>query len=265
MTPRPVGVVTGGTSGIGQAIACELARRGHDIIVVGRNVDRLRDTLAVLRDVDADGRYVAAPLDVTSDSDMAELAALCDREFGRVDVLIASAGIGMAEGQGRRLPTATKDLPFEEWQAVLAVNLHGVFLCNTALLPRMIAQGGGTIVNIGSSTTPHGLRGQPLAPAYCASKFAMSEFSRQLADEVGEHGIAVSTVFPGSVETPLISDTLLDGPFGGSIAAHSFAGAVCDLIELGEAIELPDPHLLPMPTRPVVTGTRARGARLHRH
>lgn len=251
MTSHSVAVVTGGTSGIGQAIACALATRGDDVIIVGRNPVRLDATLGLLQQVNPKGRHRAAPLDVGSPEDMAALADICREEYGRVDVLVASAGVGQSDGS-RRLPPPSRDLPLEEWQAVLQVNLHGVFLSNTALLPLMQAQGTGTIINIGSSTTPNGLRGKPLAPAYCASKFAMAALTRSLAEEAAaeDSGVQISVVYPGSVATPLISDTLLDGPFGGSISAAHFATAVVQLIELGGEVSLPDPHLLPMPTRP---------------
>lgn len=250
MTSQSVAVVTGGTSGIGQAIACALAARGDDVIIVGRNPTRLQDTLSMLKAANPGGRHQAATLDVGRPEDMAALADLCRRDYGGVDILVASAGVGQSEG-GRRLPPATRDLPLDEWLAVLQVNLHGVFLSNTALLPLMQEQGGGTIINIGSSTTPNGLRGQPLAPAYCASKFAMSALTRSLAEEAAasDSGVQISVVYPGSVATPLISDTLLDGPFGGSISAEHFAAAVVQLIDLGQDVALPDPHLLPMPTR----------------
>ena len=249
MTRRLVGIVTGGSSGIGRAIARAMVMRDYDVIVVGRNPQKLDETLGELNDLNTSARCIAAPLNVGDPDDMASLANLCVAEFGGVDVLVASAGLGKTDGQGSRLPTATRDLPFAEWEAVMSVNLHGVFLSNTAVIPIMKQQGSGTIVNISSSTTPNGLRGQPLAPAYCASKFAMSQFTRELADEVAEDGISISAVFPGSVETPLISNTLLDSAFGGRISADSFAAAVMDIIDLGEAVELPDPHLLPMPTR----------------
>ncbi len=251
MTPHSVAVVTGGTSGIGQAVSRALAARGDDVIVVGRNAARLEETLDLLRKTHPDGRHHAAALNVGCPKDMATLAEICRQDYGRVDVLVASAGVGQSDGT-RRLPSPSRDLPLGEWQAVLQVNLHGVFLSNTALLPLMQEQGGGTIINVGSSTTPSGLRGQPLAPAYCASKFAMAALTRSLAEEAAaqDNGVRISVIYPGSVATPLISDTLLDGPFGGSISAEHFAAAVVQLIELGDEVSLPDPHLLPMPTRP---------------
>jgi NAD(P)-dependent dehydrogenase (short-subunit alcohol dehydrogenase family) len=244
--PR-VSVVTGGSSGIGRALAIALARRGDHVVVVGRNPERLSETREALSAV-GDGDALALRLDVGRPGDMAELTTTCAQRWGRVDVLIASAGIGAT---GRGLPPPTSRLPLAEWQAVVDVNLHGVFLSNTCLLPLIRARGGGAIINICSSTTPHGLRGQPLAPAYCATKFAVAAFSRALADDVAPDGISVSAIFPGSVETPLIANTMLDGPFGGSMSQDSFVHAVLGLLEQEQDIELPDPHILPMPRRRV--------------
>jgi len=145
------------------------------------------------------------------------------------------------------LPPRTRDLPLADWQAMIDVNLHGVFLANHAVLGLMRTAGDGDIVNIASSTTPHGLRGTPLAPAYCAAKFALAALGREMARELEPEGIRVRTVFPGSVDTPLIADTLLDGPFGGRMRVESFATALLGLIELGRDMVLPDPYLLPVP------------------
>lgn len=248
MSARAVSVVTGGTSGIGQALAIAFARRGDHVVVVGRNPERLAETARLLAEA-GPGRHLALSGDVGKPEDMTAMARACADHFGRVDVLVASAGIGASEGDARRLPPPTKDLALSEWQTVVDVNVHGVFLANMAVLPMMKAQGSGAIVNICSSTTPYGLRGRPLAPAYCATKFAMAAFTRALADDVAADGISVSAVYPGSVKTPLIENTMLDGPFGGSMSLDSFAQAVLGLIEMGGEMELPDPHVLPMPRR----------------
>ena len=244
MTEKPVSAVTGGTSGIGRAIALALARRGDHVIVLGRNRDRLESVLAEMRR-DGDGRHTARALDVADPADMEAFSDLCRSEYGRVDALIASAAIGRSDP--KRLPGPTRDLSLAEWEAVIRVNLHGVFLSNKAVLPLMKARGEGVIVNICSSTTPHGLRGRALAPAYSATKFAVAEYSRALAAEMAPHGVRVTAVYPGTVETPLIADTALGAPFGGTMTPESLAEAVLGLIELGGEAEIVDPHILPRP------------------
>lgn len=249
MTGRPVSVVTGATGGIGSAFARALAKLGHNVIMVGTSPEKLAATRASL----LPGPHLEAPLDVASPDDMNALTEMVQARYGRVDALVASAGIGRSRDRAGVLPCATKDLPLSEWNAVLDVNLTGAFLSNMAVLPLMRAAGRGRIVNIGSSTTPHGLRGRPLAPAYSASKFAMLHYTRALAAEVAPLGIQAIAILPGSVETPLVAGTLLDAPFGGKMDAENFASAVLHLMMLGEDIELPDPHILPMPT-PMRTG-----------
>jgi len=109
----------------------------------------------------------------------------------------------------------------------------------------MRAQGGGHIVNVCSSTTPHGLRGTPFGPAYCASKFGVVGFTEALAAEVASAGIRVQAIFPGPVTTPLVDQTLLARPFGGAISAEAFADAVVALLETPRDAMLIHPHVLP--------------------
>jgi len=246
MSDAPVSVVTGATSGIGRALATALAARGDLVVALGRNPGRLAETETLLAAAGPAPHRVLG-LDVASEPDMATLAGIL-ADLGRADLMIASAAVGRGLG-GHRVPPPTAELPLDHWQAMIDVNLNGVFLANRAVLPLMLAAGDGDIVNIGSSTTPRGLRGTALAPGYAATKFALAEYGRALADEIGPDGVRVRTIFPGPVETPLIADTLLDGPFGGRMSDESFTQALLGLIELGRDMALPDPHLLPVPRR----------------
>jgi 3-oxoacyl-[acyl-carrier protein] reductase len=237
-----VSAVVGGSRGIGRALAKRLAARGGHVVVVGRDRERVDATWRELVELGPDGRHMALSLDVASPQDMQRLAAVCSDEYGRVDLLVVSALTAGYEG----LPPATRDLPLAAWQRSLDVNLNGVFLANRAVLPMMLAQGEGEIVNVCSSTTPHGLAGRALAPAYSAAKFAVAEFSRMLAAEVANEGVRVTALFPGPVETPLIENTVLSALFGGRVGAENFADAVLGLIEAsGDAFAV-DPHILPM-------------------
>ncbi len=247
MNQPPVGVISGASSGIGRALALGHAERGGLVVGLGRNPDRLLQLKEDLRVANPEVEHLALQCDVSSPRDMDVLGQQL-ASIGRVDVLLACAVVGRAAGS-RALPPPTASLPLEDWQAMIDTNLNGVFLANKTVIPLMRAQGSGDIVNIGSSTTPRGLRGTALAPGYAATKFALAEMGRQLAAEVEADGIHVRTVFPGPVETPLIADTMLDREFGGRTSAKSFADAVFGLIELGRVMALPDPHLLPMPSR----------------
>ena len=237
-----VSVLVGGSRGIGRALARQLAIRGGDVVVVGRDPERLDRVLRELRDVGPEGRHASLALNIAIPGDMEALAAGCRQRYGRVDLLVVSALVAGYEG----LPPPTRDLSLAEWQRSIDVNLNGVFIANRALLPLMLDQGDGDIINVCSSTTPHGLCGKALAPAYSASKFAVAELSRVLASEVAGHGIRVQALFPGPVETPLIENTVLSANFGGRVDADNFAVAVLDLLIASRDAAVIDPHILPM-------------------
>ncbi len=240
--PDPVAIVTGGSSGIGQAVCMALASCSYRVLVVGRHSYRIQQTLSLLDGYD---RHRGQSLDVTQEEDMAQMAAAAIAAFGRIDLLVASAGVGRSADSDRLMPYPTTSLPLSEWQAVLKVNLNGIFLSNRAVLPQMLKQGSGHIINICSSTTPKGLRGEPYAPAYCASKFGVVGLTESLAQEVAPYGIRVQALFPGMVRTPMVAQTAIARRYGGNMSAAEFATTVLYL-----ANEAPDttsihPHMLP--------------------
>jgi 3-oxoacyl-[acyl-carrier protein] reductase len=245
MRPAHVSIIVGGSRGIGRAIAGALAARGGNVFVVGRSMARVHETVNELTALGF-GEHLGRVLDVADPNDMSEMAAVCAAKFGRVDLLVVSAAVSGYE-QIAQLPPQVLDLPLAAWRKAIDVNLHGVFLANRAVLPLMIRQGEGDILNIGSALTPHGMRGRALASAYSATKFALATFTQCLASEVSEHGVRVNTVFPGAVLTPLIEGTALAAPFGGHISPESFARAVVQLLEFPYDCIPSDPHILPMP------------------
>ena len=246
-------VVTGGSSGIGRAISVALAQRGLAVVVVGRTQSRIDETLAAMAQVHPAGAsadHIGLALDVSSPADMKQLSEVCAGRYEHVDALIASAGIGRASDTLSRLPKPTTQLTLSEWQSVIDVNLHGIYLSNMAVLPLMLAQGSGDILNVCSSTTPRGLRGRPMAQAYSASKFAVAAYTETLAKEVGDNGVRVSTIFPGPVRTSLIESTALHGPYGGCIEADDFAQQILGLLDLHPDSRVDQPHILPVPHFP---------------
>ncbi|WP_075220371.1 SDR family NAD(P)-dependent oxidoreductase [Acuticoccus yangtzensis] len=235
-----VALVTGATSGIGRTIALELARRGATVVGVGRDPARLAALKAELAAI-SDANHAAIAADVASEADMERVkAALAER--GGVEVCVASA---VAKIPG--FPPRTKDLSLADWNTQIDVNLNGVFLANKICIDMMLEQGDGDIVNIASSTTPDGLKGTPMAPAYCASKFAISAYSKTIAAELAEEGIRVHAFHPGAIDTPLIANTSLGMAYGGKMSPESVAVALVGLIELGREMGIPEPFFLPVP------------------
>ncbi|HEX8719786.1 MAG TPA: SDR family oxidoreductase [Pyrinomonadaceae bacterium] len=182
-------VVTGGTKGIGRAIAEALAGEGMNVCVGARNLDEVRQTVRELEALGGAGATGAA-CDVRVYEEVEALVAHAVEEFGGVDVLVNNAGVGLFKPVEETSP--------EEFRAVLETNLFGVFYGCRAAIPEMKRRGGGYIVNISSlaGANPH-----PRMSAYNASKFALNGFSEALMQEVRHDRIKVSYVMPGSVNT----------------------------------------------------------------
>ena len=193
-----VAIVTGGTGGIGAATCRSLAGAGANVVIVDRSqetVDALQQEIAA--SLVGAQKVVGIALNVTSEADMEEMARLTQEQFGRIDFLITSAGILRAPGS---LPKPMLQVDSEEWDIVINVNLKGVFLSNKAVLPAMMAQREGCIINLSSTS---GRQGKAHDSAYCASKFGVIGLSESLAEEVRPYGIKVQTVLPDAVDTPL--------------------------------------------------------------
>lgn len=183
-----VAVVTGGSRGIGAAIAGRLATLGAKVVITARSKDPLEVTAAAIHSHGGSCEPLAC--DVTRLDDVEKLAATVERAHGRLDILVNNAGVGGPSG-----PLHT--LPPEQWEAILNTNLRGVFFCLRALVPVMLRHGG-HIVNISSIAGKNPL---PNAAAYAASKWALNGLSYSVAEELRQHNIRVSVVCPGSVHT----------------------------------------------------------------
>ena len=187
-TSRPSVVITGGSSGLGAACARAFVRAGCDVAIAARHHDRLA---AVAADLAAEGgRVLAVVADVTDDVAMRTLASRALAAFGRLDVLVCSAGIGY---QG-----AVEDTPADVLRRVLDVNVTGTLNAARAVLPYFEAQRAGHVIVISSIV---GKRGIPGYAAYSAAKFAQTGLAEVLRAELRGTGVAVTTVFPVSVDT----------------------------------------------------------------
>jgi len=197
-----VAIVTGASSGIGRAACVALARAGAHVVLVGRNRERLAATaLQVAAAGDGRSSALVLPLDVRSESDMQAMAERTLERFGRIDILVNSAGILRAAGATLRM---LAHLPVGEWDEVLDINLRGTFLANRAVLPAMLAAGSGDILNISSKS---GRAGIAFDAPYCASKFGVIGLTESLADEVRHSGVRVQVLLPGKFETEVLQQT----------------------------------------------------------
>lgn len=196
-------IVTGASRGIGKRIALELARRGYDLVVSARSVERggrLPGSLAETRaEIESTGaRVIVVRADMTSQNDVRALVAEALAEFGRLDAVVNNA----AFTHGGYVPVV--DLSFDDWQAQFDTNLNGPLGLIQAAVPHLTAAGGGVIVNLSSSSgdLKPVTDGPPMySLGYAASKAALNRLTNALAGELRTSGIAVVNVDPGSVRT----------------------------------------------------------------
>jgi NAD(P)-dependent dehydrogenase (short-subunit alcohol dehydrogenase family) len=176
-----VALVTGGASGIGAAVARRLVAEGAKVASFDLHPEA------------ADG-VLALGGDVSRSADIAAAVERVEGELGPIDVLVCSAGV-----PGESLPSM--EISDEEWRRVLAINADGVFFCNRAVAPGMVARGYGRIVNVASIA---GKEGNPMAAAYSASKAAVIALTKSIGKDLARTGVLVNCVAPAVVQTPIL-------------------------------------------------------------
>jgi 3-oxoacyl-[acyl-carrier protein] reductase len=191
-----VAIITGGTRGIGAAIAEALARQGVNVVVASRNAEEAHENAAKLSDLGT--KAMGVKLDVSKSEEVLEVFEKIREEFRRIDILINNAGI-------------TKDglllrMKEEAWDAVIDINLKGVFLCTREALKDMVSQKYGRIVSV---TSVAAFMGNPGQANYGASKAGIVGFTKTVAKEYANRGITVNAVAPGFIETAM-TDVLKD-------------------------------------------------------
>ena len=182
-------MITGAGSGVGRAVAMALAEAGGTPVLVGRTPEPLWETASLVAGVG--GQSLVLPADVTDEATVQEIFAHAADELDGIDAAILSAGIGRYG--------AIESYPIADWEATIATNLTGPFLCAKAAIPHFRARGGGAIVAVSSGA---GKQGYPQLGAYSASKFGLMGLMQGLAAEVADDRIKVCTVVPGSILTP---------------------------------------------------------------
>src|SRR5512136_2460465 len=186
-------IVTGSARGIGEGIALVLAREGANVVVNSR---KAKDCEGVVQKiVSSGGKAIPVAADVSKKTDVTAMVDETVKQFGAVDILVNNAGI---EGT----PCLTQDLSEEQWDRVLGVNLKGVFLSCQAVIPQMMKQKKGRIINISSVA---GIRMTFFGSVeYTVSKHGVAGLNQHLAWELADSNITVNTVCPGGVQTPLM-------------------------------------------------------------
>jgi NAD(P)-dependent dehydrogenase (short-subunit alcohol dehydrogenase family) len=198
-----VAAVTGGGSGIGQAIAQGYAREGAQIVVIDMNAGAAAETAKSI--MDAGGKASSFELDVRDRDRCRTAAADIAGKVGRISILVNNAGINR-----RNAFTSAPEAVIQDWQDIMAVNLNGVFNVTHAFLDQLRAAKG-RIVNIASIQSFMHVR-TPNSPAYTTSKHGVLGFTRALAAELGKDGVRVNAIGPGLIETPLNAQARANNP-----------------------------------------------------
>ena len=218
-----VAVVTGGASGIGEATAKVLAERGAAVMIADLN-DEQGEAAANLI-LGAGGTAAYHHCDVSRRGDVDSLITSTVKRFGRIDALVANAGIQVGK--------ALADTTDAEWKRIMDVNLKGTFLCCRAAIRQMLKTGGGNIVATGSVLS---LVAEPNLAAYCASKGGILMLIRSIATDYGRHNIRANCVCPGYINTPL-GDSYFEAQENPETARRA-AEAMHALGRLGETDEV---------------------------
>jgi NAD(P)-dependent dehydrogenase (short-subunit alcohol dehydrogenase family) len=204
-----VAIVTGASSGIGKAVALRFGQEGAHVCVNGlAHMDEAEAVAAQIRQVGR--RAIAVKADVSRPADIDTMVAATIREFGRVDILVNNAGVMHI----RSILETTEEI----WDRTLDINLKGHFFCAQKVIPHMIAQGKGRIINLGSI---FGETGVPNACVYGVTKIGIHGMTKMMAIELAPHRITVNAVAPGNVITPL-NDPLYALVGGQEVLAKSY-------------------------------------------
>lgn len=217
-----VALVTGASSGIGEMAARALAAGGAEVVVAARRADKLHVLASEI--ADGGGKVSVVVGDVSREDEAFRMVADTIENFGRIDILVNSAGIIETGG--------LESLSIDQWQRVIDINLMGtIYICKAAL-PQMKAQGEGDIINISSTA---GRRAAGLMGAYSTSKFGLTGFTEGLRQELGSHGVRVSIIEPGATETE-VAEGISDPVMRDAMRNHVARAGVMQPSDIADAI-----------------------------
>lgn len=212
-------LVTGGSRGLGKAIAIALAKKGVDIAITGRNIEKLKSVVEQLQSYGV--KATSEAFDVSNKEQVFESIKRLEQGFGKFDILINNAGIAKF-GEFSQMDVS-------DWENIINTNVMGVYYVTRAVLPSMIDSKVGDIINVSSTA---GLNGSPTTSAYSASKFAVIGLSQSLMKEVRKHNIRVTTLTPSTIASDMSIDLgLTDGNPEKVLQPEDFAELVIATLE----------------------------------
>lgn len=220
-------VITGASQGLGYEVAAHFVKASANIMICARNEDRLNTAYNELKQLShRNNQIIAEPADVASLTDMNRLMDHAIAKFGKIDILVANAGVYGTKG-------AIEEIDWDEWSEAIDINLKGTVLQCRAILPHMKQQRYGKIIILsgGGATKP-----MPYLSAYAASKAGVVRFAETLAEEVKDYHIDVNTIAPGALNTRLLDEVLAAGP--GKVGAAFYEQSVKQKQSGGTSLEV---------------------------